>query len=54
VQLSEEYESGKNTLENERDIIALSAYSADNGNVDSQIAMGTIYLEVQDTVHAFG
>lgn len=45
MHLSDEYESGKNTLENERDIISLSAYSADNGNVDGQIAMGTIYLE---------
>jgi TPR repeat protein len=45
VYLSEEYEAGKNTLENEREIIYLYAYSADNGNVDSQVAMGTVFLE---------
>lgn len=45
VLLRDEFESGKSSLEEEQDYVWYYSYAADNGALDSQVAMGAIYLE---------
>jgi hypothetical protein len=46
VKLREEYEQGRSSLDEERDLVQYYEYNADNGSLDSLITMGVIYLEV--------
>lgn len=45
VLLRDEYESGRSSFEEELDYVNYYSYAADNGALDSQVAMGAIYLD---------
>lgn len=46
VKLRDEYELGRSSLDEERDLVQYYEYNADNGSLDSLITMGVIFLEV--------
>jgi SEL1 protein len=45
VRLDEEYNNARSTITDEEDVVQYYRYSADTGNVESQIAMGVILLQ---------
>lgn len=47
IKLREEFEVGRSSLEEERELVQYYEYNADNGSLDSLITMGVIYLEVR-------
>jgi TPR repeat protein len=45
VLLRDEYESGRSMLDEEKDYVFYYSYAADNGDLESLVAMGAIYLD---------